>query len=327
MAQEQITTRLVMPDEVDRLQALMRRCYGETYFDSLYYDAGKLAAAIDDQKQYSMVAVNEAGEFVSHIAVRNFHNSLTADTSMAIVDPRYRSRGLFVDIGAQMLPIYQRLNLCGLYLQSVTVHPYTQQSSAKGNAGIVGLYLNYIPASTRFLEMDGFTSDVPTPSLILLQGLAPMPERDIVLPGRYREHILTALQQCDASRKQVGAQPLPTVTELRVEKKPRQRIAYLWVDRPGQDFAAQLDTLWANDEWMDYDAVYLQLPLNRYDVGDATESARAKGFVYAGVLPEFGGQDWLTLQHASVSESDFDHVHLISEHSQQLLRFILDDYA
>ena len=101
--------RLVKANDVPQLQALLRRCYGDTYYDSVYYRDAVLISALANDDQTSMVAVNADGEFVAHTALRNYRNSFTADTSMAIVDPGYRSRGLFVDLGAAMFPSYERL--------------------------------------------------------------------------------------------------------------------------------------------------------------------------------------------------------------------------
>jgi hypothetical protein len=72
----------------------MRRCYRESYFDGVYYDAEALRLLISEGKQYSAIALNESGEVVAHIGLRNPRRGRTADSTMAIVDPRYRSRGL-----------------------------------------------------------------------------------------------------------------------------------------------------------------------------------------------------------------------------------------
>ncbi len=327
MANDQVQSRLMLPGEAEKLQALLTRCYGDSYFDGLYYDAQALAHSIASARQYSMVAVNSAGEFVSHIGVRNFARSLTADTTMAIVDPRYRSRGLFVDIGTQMLPVYEKLGLRGLYLQSVTIHPYTQLSTAKGHAGIVGLYLNYIPAATQFLAMDSFTSSVPTPSLIQLQELAVMPGREVVIPKRYREQVQAAFAQCNMPRSEVSSEGQLAQSQIRVEQKPRQRVAYLWVERVGEDFSMRLDAILADGgyQWVEYDGVYLQLAMSGQAVDGAIGCANELGFAYAGVLPEYGKRDWLTLQRVDFEVLDVSEVFLVSDYSKEMLDFILQD--
>ena len=46
MNNNKIHTRLVLADEAQKLQGLLRRCYCEGYFDSLYYDVNSLAEAL-----------------------------------------------------------------------------------------------------------------------------------------------------------------------------------------------------------------------------------------------------------------------------------------
>jgi serine/threonine-protein kinase RsbW len=328
------TIRLMHSSEAELLLDLLRRCYQDSYFDSLYYDTKALAEAVENCQQYSMVAVNSEGEFVAHVALRNFQNSLTADTSMAIVDPRYRSNGLFVKMGAEMMPVYEQLGLCGLYLQAVTVHPHSQSSSLKGHAGVTGVYLNYIPANTQFLAMEAAVkSDAEnaeaTPVVIMVQPLGVMPTRSIVWPAYYRSQIETAFEQCNMQRDTASAQKLAKHTLIRIDKKPRQKIINLWLDEIGDDwqseFKAALKNLDADLECSDYRVIYLQLPLNKYLLDELIEVAKAQGFFYAGVLPEYGKQDWLGMQKLDRSSVDPNSFYLVGDQSKQIFEFIMQD--
>lgn len=348
---EHISTRLMTADESEKLQKLLQRCYGNSYFDALYYDSDALSQAIKTKQQYSMVAINDCGEFVAHIAIRNHHNSLTADTSMAIVDPHYRSNGLFVRMGAEMMPVYDQLGLCGLYLQAVTVHPHSQSSSLKGHAGVTGVYLNYIPAATRFLAMgasvnsddvnqksntdkndkaaDEITVKQATPVVIMVQPLGVLPARAVVWPVYYRQQIEQAFKQCNMQRDTLPAQELAQQTIIRLEKKPQQKIINLWFDEISDDWRSQFKSALSNiDACMDsgeYNAVYLQLPLNKYAVDKLIEAAKAHGFFYAGVLPEYAKQDWLGMQKLDRSNIDANSIYLVGDQSNKLFDFIMQD--
>lgn len=81
MKNPDVTFRAMTPDDVPRLQALMRRCYGESYFDGIYYDADALRLLISEGKQYSAIALNESGEVVAHIGLRNPRRGRTADST------------------------------------------------------------------------------------------------------------------------------------------------------------------------------------------------------------------------------------------------------
>ncbi len=93
MSTPDITTRAMTPEDAAAVRALMLRCYGETYFDGLYYDAEALARAIATGEQHSSIAIGPSGDVVAHLGLRCPPGSRTADSTMAIVDPQFRSRG------------------------------------------------------------------------------------------------------------------------------------------------------------------------------------------------------------------------------------------
>jgi serine/threonine-protein kinase RsbW len=306
----------------------MRRCYGESYFDGVYYDADALRRLISEGRQYSAVALNEAGEVVAHIGLRRPRGGRTADSTMAIVDPLYRSRGLLVQVGAAMGPAYLELGLCGLYLQAVTVHAFTQQASLKGGSGVVGLYLDYIPRGMTFLEIESAVSNDPTPALIMLQPLGPLPERRIHLPRRYEAVILDAIAQCGLQRgrsEALHATPSLSRGGVSNELKSRQQVCYLWVSELGADTLEQVRKQMRGLPIEELNVVYLQLPLDAGPLDETIDLLREEGFFYAGYLPEYGERDWLTLQKVTHLPIDRSNVMLADEHSYELLDFIIRD--
>lgn len=328
MKNPDVTFRAMTPDDVPRLQALMRRCYGESYFDGIYYDADALRLLISEGNQYSAIALNESGEVVAHIGLRNPRRGRTADSTMAIVDPRYRSRGLLVQIGAAMGPAYVEQDLCGLYLQAVTVHTFTQVASLKGGSGVVGLYLDYIPSGMTFLEIESAVSSNPTPALIMYQPLGPAPERQIDLPRRYEAVILEAIAKCGLQREPARATDTVlsssggTVTS---ELKLRQQVCYLWAERIGAGTGEQVREQMRDLPIHQLNAVYLQLPLDTGPLDGIIALLREEGFFYAGYLPEYGGRDWITLQRVTHLPIDRASVKLADEHCYGLLDFIISD--
>jgi len=323
-----IVFRTMTPEDVPALQALMRRCYGESYFDGIYYDARALRDLISEGKQYSAIALNQSEEVVAHIGLRTPRGGCTADSTMAIVDPRYRSQGLLVQIGAAMAPAYDELGLCGLYLQAVTVHVFTQQASLKGGSGVVGLYLDYIPQGMTFLEIESAVSSNPTPALIMLQPLGPAPERTITLPERYADRILTAIAQCELQREIAEGSPAASSSgrgRVRTELKRRQQVCHLWAEEIGSDTVMQVREEMQGLLLKELNAVYLQLPLDAGPLDETIDLLRNEGFFYAGYLPEYGEQDWLTLQKVTRLPINRSNVLLADAHCEALLDFIIED--
>ncbi len=326
----ELSFRALTLEDIPALQVLMRRCYGKSYFDGVYYDAEALGCLISEGLQVSAIALNESDEVVAHIGLRRPRGGCTADSTMAIVDPDYRSRGLLVQVGAAMNPAYEELELCGLYLQAVTVHTFTQRASLKGGSGVVGIYLDYIPRGMTFLEIDSAASSTPTPALIMLQPLGPAPEREIQLPRRYEDQILSAITQCGL-RRQSAESIHPTTFSgrgtVRRELKSRQQVCYLWVEEIGTDSVDQVREEIRGLPLDELNVIYLQLPLNAGSLDQTIDLLRREGFFYAGYLPEYGGLDWLTLQKITHPLIDRSKVMLADEHCYELLDFIIRDQA
>ncbi len=318
----------MVPGDASKVQVLMFRCYGESYFDDLYYDVEALRLAVSEKNQYSAIAELSSGEIVAHIGLRHYMGGLTADSTMGIIDPRYREQGLLVQVGVALMPVYEQLNLCGLYLYAVTIHPYSQKASLKGGSGVTGIFLNYIPQGTNFLEIESGPSTESTPALVMLQPFTAAPVRKIYLPKRYKEVVVQAFEQCGIKREYIensAVNRMPSISSIRVVIKQRQRICYLWVDEMGEDFGEQIEQKIKMLNEAELNAIYLQMPMDSVLIDRGISAVSRQGFFYAGVLPEHGNRDWLTLQKIDKDTLDLSNVKLANEHCYRLLDYMLRD--
>ncbi len=323
-----VTTRAMTPEDAAAVRALMLRCYGETYFDGLYYDAEELARAVATGEQYSAIAIGPSGDVVAHLGLRCPPGSRTADSTMAIVDPQFRSRGLMVELGRALAPFFRKLDLYGIWLQAVTVHPYTQRASLKGGSGVTGIELGYVPSGMTFLEVDSAVTRNPTPALILFQPLQPAPAREIHVPERYASVIQEASDRCRLEREvSTASEPLSTGTRASIRSvlKPRQEVCYLWADAWGEDLLARVAQITQERDSAGTRALYLNLPLDGGATDALVSHLHKLNFIFAGVLPEYGGRDWLTLQRVSDACLDVESIVLTSDTSRALLDFVLGD--
>lgn len=326
MTNETIHYREMEANDAPALQSLVERCYGDSYFDALYFDADELRKAIEKQQLRSCIALNERGEIIAHLGMRHAEASLTSDSSLAIVDPLYRAKGLLVETGMRLCEICIDMGLCGIYGTAVTVHTYSQQSNLRGGAGVTGVYLNYIPAGTLFLEVDEAKSESPTPSILMLAPLAIPPVRSCYMPARYNKQIREAFDDCNMQRELLANDTLSlTDSVIKVSYKPRQKVCYYWVDVVGSDLReqilSQIDLLKAQT----INAFYIHLPLDQQGLDESIEALRDVGFFYGGLLPEASQRDWLILQYITGVEPDWSSVQLSGERSRVLLDFILAD--
>ncbi len=326
MSTDAIHYRALLTDDVPALQTLLKRCYGDSYFDALYFDADALRDAIAKKQLRSCIALNASGDIVAHLGMRHAEGSLTSDSSLAIVDPKYRAKGLLVETGIRLCQTCLEMGLCGIYGTAVTVHPYTQKANLRSNAGITGIYLNYIPSGTRFLEVDNAQSDTPTPAVLMLTPLSPPPRRSCYIPQHYAGHIRAAFDHCNMQRDVLTHEPpLATHSKIRLIHKARQRVCYFWVDTPGCDLAEYITQHMARLKPEPINAFYIHLALDQAGLDACIAQLNRAGFFYAGVLVESSQRDWLILQCITGPEPDWEAVQLVGEHTNQLMRFIRDD--
>lgn len=326
MTNETIHYRAIEGNDAPALQSLVQRCYGDSYFDALYFDANELRNAIDKKQLRSCIALNDDGEIIAHLGMRHALGSMTSDSSLAIVDPAYRAKGLLIETGVRLCQTCIDMGLSGIFGTAVTVHTYTQQSNLKGGAAVTGIYLNYIPAGTCFLEVEQAISEHPTPSVLMLSSLATHPDRDCYMPEQYRVQIQQAFDDCKMHRQLLANDTIPlTESVFKVSYKPRQKVCYFWIDEVGADLCERIIS---EIKLLDSDAInafYIHLPLDQKGLDMCIEDLRSAGFFYGGILPESSQRDWLILQTITGTEPDWSAVKLSGERSKGLLDFILAD--
>lgn len=319
--------RAMRVDDARQLVALVHRVYDDTYFDEFYYDIAALQHALNTGRLCSFILLDGCGNIVAHIGVRIPDQHYTAISSLAIVDPAYRGKGLLAQVG---MPLYQLCLDKGfsvIHGQAVTVHTYTQQTNLRGGAAVTGIYLNYIPAGQRFLETGQADSEVPTPTVIMVTPVSTPTAGAIYLPDRYSKQALQAFELCHMPREMRSDDgELPQHCVISTQHMFKQRVDYLWMDTVGADIksclAAQLETITADQS----NAVYLHLPMDQLPLDTSITIARELGFFYAGVLPSYKQRDWLILQAVPGERPDFAPVQLAGDVAPALLDFIIDDY-
>ena len=168
MDQSEFVFRATAVADVEELIALVHRCYGDSYFDTFYYSSTELEAALISGHLRSFIAVTKTGSVVAHIGVRIPDLYYTAVSSLAIVDPAYRSMGLLAKVGFPLYQLCVEKQFSVIHGQAVTVHTYTQQTNLKGGAAVTGIYMNYIPAGQRFIETESLIVDAASPGVIMV---------------------------------------------------------------------------------------------------------------------------------------------------------------
>lgn len=279
-----IELRLLTPAEADKLVALIRRCYGDTYIDPAMYRVDHVRGLLEAGSLQSTGAlVRSGGRLVGHMAIRMTpRGALSADAGMTLVDPEFRGRGLARGLAVGMARRAIALGLVGVHDYPVTVHGATQRLG-RGVGANTGLMLRNLPADVRFEAMDD-AGVGRSDSIIRWLPFDRAPAREVYLPAAYAEVISRIYASARLEREALDGQPLPT-GDARVEitVDPRRQRLSAFVERSGADLGPVLSEALKTPGLA---VAHVDLPLAEPSAPAATEALRAVGFFFAGVLPE-----------------------------------------
>lgn len=303
---DDITVRLVTPQEASLLIGLIRSCYGETYIDTSFYDETAVSELLASRRLHSIGAFTDAGQLVGHMGITlRPHGGITADAGMTLVDPRFRGRGIARRVAVGLAEQSMALGLVGVHDYPVTVHAATQRIGA-GFGVDTGLMLANMPGDVVFQEMETPTPDSRTSSLIRWLPFGLAPERSVYLPERYREQLRALYAEAHLTRTVLQSDEDLGDHESQLEQAydERRQILRLSVTRAGSDLAATVGVETRAAANRGALVAHVDLPLGDPATPACTESLRAQGFSFAGLLPEYRDGDVLRMQWLADSVDD-----------------------
>ena len=285
---------------------LIRSCYGETYIDPSFYRERVVRELLADRRLHSIGAFTDAGQLVGHmgISVRPL-GGITADAGMTLVDPMFRGRGIARRVAVGLVEQSMALGLVGVHDYPVTVHAATQRIGA-GFGVDTGLMLANMPGDVAFQDMETSAPGARTSSLIRWLPFGRAPERDVYLPERYRESIASLYAAATLSRQLLRPEGAlgEHSSELERVYDERRQILRIAVVRTGSDLASRVENETRAAEERGALVAHVDLALSDPGTPAATEALRAKGFSFAGLLPEYREGDTLRLQWLGDSVDD-----------------------
>jgi anti-sigma regulatory factor (Ser/Thr protein kinase)/GNAT superfamily N-acetyltransferase len=322
-----LTIRLLQPDEGVDLARCFYHCYGYSYLDFVYHPE-KIRELIEQGLQTSIVAVTPDGEIVGHFGIsRETSNASIAETGQAVVNPRFRGRGLFEAMKEKAADYARSAGLYGFYSESVTIHPYTQKGNLKLGASETGILLSYAPQRLSFKNVAASVHNRQTTVLFYLR-LNDEPERRAYPPASHRE-MVEKIYRRGAFRRVVEVSPLPgTVAEslrsiVEVRVVPDLGIAFLRVNDFGRDLRDLVRTHLRELCGSRIDCIYLDLPLSDPMTAMACPDMEGLGFSFSGIIPEICKGDVLRLQYLNNIAVDAGEAVLASDFGRELFDYVL----
>jgi hypothetical protein len=162
--------------------------------------------------------------------------------------------------------------------------------------------------------------------VIVYQGIADAPAREVFVPERQRAWIERAYAEAKLTRtfRPPAAGLASGESRLDVEHDPRRGLVRIAIARAGMDLVERVrDALHRNEA----EVQQVDLPLADPTSAVAAEALRALGFFLSGLLPEYRAGDVLRLQRLSHPSPEILAPTLATEGGRAMLATISSDRA
>jgi hypothetical protein len=298
---EELAIRQLLPGDAEEITRCFWRSWGYTYPMPDVYVPERIASRLASGHRLAYGAVRADGEVVGHVSLDLPRlGARVAHAGGAVVDPRYRERGLLGRIQVASAAEIGRQDLWAIMAEPVLTHGHTQRKATAHGGAIVGVLLASFPATRQV----GFepTGEERSTVLTSCSPVGPIPERRLWAPSPHRqvlEHVLGGLDgtfelptAADAHQVAVPATSR-TTSELELELGQGR----IRVDEVGEDLVAVVDDL--TSALLDAGAlvVHLDLPLAQPATARLGAGLGELGYVYGTWVPEaFEDGDALRLQ-------------------------------
>jgi hypothetical protein len=296
--------------------ALFQRCYGDSYGNRLFYDAGALEAAIGEGTLRSVVAVSPDGSVLGHTAISIKHaGAVVCETGNTVVDPSARGRGLLRLLGSGLKERVIRDGFAGYVHYPTTAHGIMQRASVADGGREVGVMLAYIAETTDYKDVRAPTGRLA--ATVAYQAFRDLPHRLVHVPERYRTLVEDLYADTRLSRTIAAAVAEPAADRSLISQawNPFRGLLQIFVERPGRDLAAAVASAMQQSKPA---VTHVDLPLDEPAIDAAVEALAPLGFVFCALLPEFARTDVLRIQALRDRSGSAFHPDVVNERAAWL---------
>jgi hypothetical protein len=288
--------------DVAELIACVRRCYGETYGESGFYDEDWLIAQMRSRRLLSVGACDEE-RVVGHIGTTVTRpDDAVGDTVAAMVEPGYRGRGLVHEMGRLLFAMFQERGIVATRHLATGTHLRTQRPLAESSAVPTGVLLGHVRAGTAFRGIEHRFDHHRIGVVAYFQRYGDLEDFDIHLPVHYAS-VLTKLYERAGLRRH--ERPPITVTTTSRHDEPTTDITVQdnhLANVSTVHITATLDARISTAELADAlehreEVTYVDVPLAHPDCPAAVEWLRGRGFIFGALLPGTVDSERVRMQH------------------------------
>lgn len=296
------------------------RSYGTSYANELFYDAAQLARRMEEERLFSVGAIDANERLIAHMALSVPRlRSASAEAGNSVVDPPFRGGGVAWRVGDELTRWCEELGFRGFLHYPTTAHHIMQRQSV-ADGFETGLMLGYIPGETD--GKHGVSGLLRRAATIVYRPIRPLPLQSLYVPEQFRA-LLTELAGATGIPREWNADsPVAPQRAAEVDRThmARRNLVRIEIVRSGRDLMPRLEATLGRfpdapcvqvDVWMDDPGIQLV----------ADELAQL-GFRFCGWLPGLGHTDLLRLQRVNPRTTDLAPA-LVNPVAQQLLAMVV----
>ena len=326
---EEITLRVMRPEDAVDLARCIYRVYGYTYPHEAVYYPELFASLIESGLVTSAVAVNEAGEIIGHLGVFiDEPQDKVGESALAVVDPRYRGRGLFPRMKKMMMEEIQRKGFKGLYSRAVTVHEASQRANVKMGAKETGFILAHSPPTAIFKKMTTEKSYQRRTVALFYIGVGEDQKQEVYLPPAHEKVLKRIYEhaQLDRVYKKPGKPRIYKDSVINIHVMSEMSSAFLRVERYGESFLEELALKVKDLLLHKMELLVLDLPLTIPETARICSEIEKMGFFFSGLMPEYLDGDALRLQYLNNVPFNPDEVDVYSDFGKELFNYVVGEW-
>jgi len=290
----------------------------------------------------SAIALSESGEVIAHCALSGQPGESQMELGQAVVVPTHRSRGVLKELSDLLMEKAHQLNLKGLFVQAVTLHPYSQRVCIKYGFKESALLLGYAPqaiimkaiADQRLPQRESVMYGYQPLKEDLSCRVYPPPHHSAMIERIYEnlgfERELASSEEAQMGEESALSQPEKSGLNLSTHVISSLGIAKIGIVNYGSGIENELKNALRELCNEGIAVVYLQLPLNDPQTAVMCQPIERLGFFFAGIQPspaeesngELVSRDSLWLQCFNGPRVEYDQLQIYSEFGKTLLAYI-----
>ncbi len=323
-----ISYQKLRPEHAGQLVDLVLSCYGDSYSNSLLYEADTLGELIAQGQLISSVAFNDKAEMIGHVGLYWDHlDNKTPDSVTAIVREDYQRQGILGNLTKKLGPLMPARDIIGLHSYAVTTHTGSQKNGYQGGSCETGFLIPEFPASMTATGVNNTLNSERIPALSLYTPIVNAPHRQCHALAQYHPLLEDIYRRTRSPRHLLqGTAGIPAPrSNLTSEIDTRKAIERVEIHCIGEDWnpltaPIRQRALGSGSGW----GFYIDIPMSQPAAVDIMRTLKSEGWVFGCVLFERNEGDYLRMQYCN-AKIDRSALHLLTDVANRLMHTVLDE--